>query len=60
MLLLAETPYPIMIGLYHQIKKQGYILVLTKGKEVRKHFAVLDQITQQLIFYGIFYCTHNK
>ena len=45
-----------MIGLYHQIKKMGYILVVTKGKEVRKHFnAVLNIITRQLIFYHIIF-----
>ena len=34
-------------------QKCGFIWVVTKGREVRKHFAVLDKITQQLIFYDI-------
>ena len=44
---------PIMIVLDQQIKKRGNILVLTEGRKVRKHFAVLDKITRQLIFYDI-------
>ena len=44
---------PIMIVLDQQIKKKGNILVLTEGRKVRKHFAVLDKITRQLIFYDI-------
>ena len=40
-----------MIGLDHYIMKIGVILVVTKGREVRKHFAVLDKITKQLVFY---------
>ena len=31
----------------------GYIWVVTKGREVGNHFAVLDKIMRQLIFYDI-------
>ena len=40
-----------MIGLDHIIKKRGYIF--RSYKEVRKPFAVLDEIMRQLIFYDI-------
>ena len=42
-LLWTESPYFIMFGLHHWIKKMGYIWVVTKGKHLTK-------ITQQLIF----------
>ena len=45
---------PIMIGLQHLIQKSGYILFVTKKREIRKHFAILDIIKRQLlIFYEI-------
>ena len=51
---------PLMIGLDHQIKKSGYIFVETKGKEVRKHFAVLDNIKKKLIFYDIIFIVKHE
>ena len=35
------------------LRKGGYIWAITEGRVVRKQFAVLDKITQQLIFYDI-------
>ena len=31
----------------------GYIWVVTEGKNLRKHFAVINKITRQFIFYDI-------
>ena len=33
-----------MISLHIQIEKKGYIWAVTKGRELRKHFAVLDKL----------------
>ena len=41
-----------MIGFDQKTKKRGHISVLTKGREVRKPFAVLDKTMWQLIFYN--------
>ena len=35
------------------MKKRGYISVVYKVREVRKHFVVSNKITRQLIFYDI-------
>ena len=40
---------PIMIGLDHNIKKRGYIWIVTKGREVWNTY----KITREFIFYGI-------
>ena len=39
---------PIMIGVDHKVKKRGYVSFVFMGREVRKHFAVLEW--RQLIF----------
>ena len=49
-----------MMYLSYWIKKTGYIWVLAKGGEVRKHFAVLDKITWQMIFYDIISIIRNQ
>ena len=44
---------PIMIGLPHQIEKVVILQDATKRKDVGNHFAMLDEITRQLMFYVI-------
>ena len=39
-----------MIGLHHWFRKGGYDWVVIKRRELRNHFAVLDQKNLQLIF----------
>ena len=43
----------IIIVYYHYIKKRGLFKFVTKAREVRKHFTILDKIMRQLIFYNI-------
>ena len=52
--ILAEAPYPIR-DLFRSLnyEKGGYILFVTYGKEVRKHFVEFDKITRGLIFCDI-------
>ena len=37
---------PIMIGLHTHIRIKWFICAVTKGREVRKHFAVFNKVAQ--------------
>ena len=53
---LALYPY-----YYHKIEKWGNILVVTKGREVRKQFAVLDKKKlNSMILYPLVKATFYK